>query len=498
MKRNFKHVSILDGGVHGALETLTSHLRQQNTASNTNSSSLDDSILSSDSSISDSRTAWISIKRKLSGLLVDCNPQMIEHLVLRTHDLTVQADQSSSSRSRTSSFGIDGSTHSVSSTTSNTGSTSGSSSQNNNRRSSLLKVARSTVSQAASLMTSSSSSLSSNKADNLDSQTHGGHISKDNDSTNGENYGTDEHNPALSDLLSTYSDTSSATGSETTSSTFSALASTMGSGVMSGMRRASTSGWGISMFSSNTSKIDSNTGNTATSNNDSTKLSTPVFVIDDEEESPPTSPISNSIASAAVANASAVISKKPLRTDAEKQLALALHKLNGLRRGDYITISKEHLPGSTLFPANKYSIIYDSSTSSGTPNVKLEPRFLVVSRERFLSLRVKPSNETKIQNNDKYGADDGHQEGGTTTGMTVGATATVMLNIHLTQLLRMSFKKKEPQLISFIYASDGTPATMDLDDDDDDSTENERIQKYRVAKRNELIETLQNKMKRFK
>ena len=45
------------------------------------------------------------------------------------------------------------------------------------------------------------------------------------------------------------------------------------------------------------------------------------------------------------------------KTDTERQQALILHKLAGLRKLDNITITKEYLPGAILFPCHKYKIM---------------------------------------------------------------------------------------------------------------------------------------------
>jgi hypothetical protein len=274
----------------------------------------------------------------------------------------------------------------------------------------------------------------------------------------------------------------------TSAGKYSTLAASMGSSMISGMRRAS------SLFGS--SPNNGNGTNASTVDKPIAPMPAPhsvqpAFVIDDEEDddeqTPPSSPIGSPDGSeptaAAAAAAAAVALQRPVRTIAEKELALALHKLNGLRRGDDIIISKEHLPGAVLFPSNKYFVDVQSSADVGLEalperRVRLDPRFLVVSRERFLVLKVKST--------------------GGSAAMKVGATAEVTLNVHLTQVLRMSFRKRDPEMITFVFASDGTPATVDVDEDDADSTETERVQRFRVTKRKELIEALQTKMQRFK
>ncbi len=45
------------------------------------------------------------------------------------------------------------------------------------------------------------------------------------------------------------------------------------------------------------------------------------------------------------------------KTQQEKNQALAMHVLGGLRKGDSVVISREHLPGAVLFPALKVKVV---------------------------------------------------------------------------------------------------------------------------------------------
>ena len=88
-----------------------------------------------------------------------------------------------------------------------------------------------------------------------------------------------------------------------------------------------------------------------------------------------------------------------VKTEKEKEQALALHKMAGLRKGDSVTINRQELPGAVLFPSIKYKEVVSSETepsalslgvdgsSSATATKQLQlHRYLVVSRERFLVL----------------------------------------------------------------------------------------------------------------
>ena len=163
------------------------------------------------------------------------------------------------------------------------------------------------------------------------------------------------------------------------------------------------------------------------------------------------------------------------KSDAEKAQALAMHYLSGLKRDDSIAITKESLPGAVLFPAikiedpddeevskpqeqvseSKDNSILDPS-SSGTsstpllPKPKLQHRFLVVTRERFIVLDSK--------------------------GGGVGSLARVVANHHLTELLKMTFRKKDPDTVTLYFvSSDRSPKTK----------------LFRVSKRQDFVDCLQ-------
>ena len=136
-------------------------------------------------------------------------------------------------------------------------------------------------------------------------------------------------------------------------------------------------------------------------------------------------------------------------------------QLAGLKRGDKLTISKESLPGAVLFP----SVVY-ATDASGAPLSNGAPshRFLACTRERFIVM------------------DSGG--GGT------GAVATVESNHHLTELLKMTFRKRDPELITlfFVGAAEevggqaGAGATM----------------LCRVTESKAFVSALQKRMERFK
>jgi len=177
------------------------------------------------------------------------------------------------------------------------------------------------------------------------------------------------------------------------------------------------------------------------------------FVIDDEEEDDGMGPREEDPTKISIS-----------RTDAERLQALALHKVAGLTKGDQFILNRENLPGAVLFPAIKYKIAENPNEDQkqSESNDAIEPdyveakRFIAITKERFLVL-------------------DADESG-------VGSLATVKSNHHLTELLKMTFKKKDPDLISLFFVSGKDTKT--------------RI--YRVNKRKEFTELLQKNMMKFK
>lgn len=150
------------------------------------------------------------------------------------------------------------------------------------------------------------------------------------------------------------------------------------------------------------------------------------------------------------------------RSDAEKSQALAMHILAGVQKGDEVKIEKASLPGAVLFPALKDKMVKDQEglvllDTNGEPKTSPVHRFLVVTKERFIVL------------------DSG--------GQGVGSVGLVKSNHHLTELIKITFKKKDPDGVILFTSVPG----KDL-----------KPHSYKVAKRGDFIKTLQEKMKRFK
>lgn len=256
---------------------------------------------------------------------------------------------------------------------------------------------------------------------------------------------------AVSSLLSTWSAPAAPTAAGNTpaptaapaaveSSAPSAVPSSTG-----GETKASLGGWGKSLSLLGASSLDT-LRRAVNANNPPTSAPLPSsaaekkqqqqqFSIDEDEEDDGMGPRpSRAVQDTTTINIS--------RTDGERAQALALHRMAGLKKGDTVTICRAELPGSVLFPAHKVKSIPIPVSCSGTEQDSIPvdsgvqpivakarevelPRYLVVSRERFLVLDA--------------------QGGG------VGSTATVKSNRHLTELAKMTFRKKDPELATLHF-----------------------------------------------
>lgn len=170
--------------------------------------------------------------------------------------------------------------------------------------------------------------------------------------------------------------------------------------------------------------------------------------------------------------------KTAAKSDTERAQALALHRLSGLKKGDQIAITRAELPGAVLFPCTKIKetmipieesgelLIQAGANNNGgdassTDNklVKKEvvvSRYLVISRERFMVLDA--------------------------NGGGIGSMATVKSNHHLTELTKMTFRKKDPESVTIhLLSADGKV----------------KPRNYRVQKYKDFIEALQRHMERF-
>ena len=212
----------------------------------------------------------------------------------------------------------------------------------------------------------------------------------------------------------------------------------------------------------------------------------PSFVIEEEEKKSPAHRI--------------------IKSEEEKKIEMANYVLSGLKKGDHIEISKENLPGAMLFPCKKVKMV-EASGASASNNVStnnsptsgldgekdaaevnefalntssefnfskaiLVHRFLVVSRERFIVLD--------------------------SAGNGVGSEATVKSNHHLTQLIKMTYKKKNPNMVSLFVSKGSTNLGESATDGKTGGDVEMKEKKYKLSKPREFIEALQTNMQRFK
>lgn len=165
------------------------------------------------------------------------------------------------------------------------------------------------------------------------------------------------------------------------------------------------------------------------------------------------------------------------KTEAEKQFALAQHRLSGLQKADTIEITKDNFPGAILFPALKYKYVDEKEEEAIQAH-----RYLVVTPERLivldsggggvgstvrgaylLLLARSPNNQMRsLECSLRY------------VGVLADVQARVKSNHHLTELLKMTFRKKDPDLVSIYYArGPGEPP---------------RVNRYRISKKQEFVE----------
>ena len=202
----------------------------------------------------------------------------------------------------------------------------------------------------------------------------------------------------------------------------------------------------------------------------------------------------------------------------EKALAMANHVMAGLKKGDSIAISRETLPGALLFPCTKLKRVRKkkvvssedlsedidkgddarATVADGQQQERecgdeeeeeelLVSRFIAVSRERLIVL-------------------DSHGKG-------VGSIATVKSNHHLTQLVKITFKKRDPNLVHLFFSTGlaAGPAVAAGDAGEGSAQGGPsggdsgaplppalREKSYRLSKTKQFVEALQMNMKRFK
>lgn len=191
------------------------------------------------------------------------------------------------------------------------------------------------------------------------------------------------------------------------------------------------------------------------------------------------------------------------RTDQERAQALALHRLAGMKKGDFLYITRDELPGAILFPCikmKKMSVMMkktpadsaviktdslldledEQNTADAESDVMMVEqeipvsRYLVITRERFIVLDTSASS-TRTEDASEGNPIAPESPSKSKSGG-VGSQAMVKSNHHLTELIKMTFKKKDPELVTlYLLSSTGEP----------------KPRQYRVVKYKDFVATLQ-------
>lgn len=104
----------------------------------------------------------------------------------------------------------------------------------------------------------------------------------------------------------------------------------------------------------------------------------------------------------------------------------------------------------------------DLEPTPDAPPVPLLPRLLVVTSDRFIVLT--------------------HAGPSTTADVPLGSECVVTSNHHLSELVKMAFKKRDPDLVTlFLLSTEGTQS-----------------KRYRIGRKNDFVAVLQHNMLRFK
>jgi len=153
--------------------------------------------------------------------------------------------------------------------------------------------------------------------------------------------------------------------------------------------------------------------------------------------------------------------------------ALAQHRISGMRKGDLFPLSEVEQAGGSLFTATKSKTI-GTGAPEESENAELDAvqvhRFIVVTNERILVLS--PPADVKLEEIDMN-----------------SLACSVKSNHHLTELIRMTFPKKDPSLVTLQYRRG--PKTAEGKTDTHKKT-------YRVSDKDSLMKTLQQKMAHFR
>lgn len=111
----------------------------------------------------------------------------------------------------------------------------------------------------------------------------------------------------------------------------------------------------------------------------------------------------------------------------------------------------------------------DLEPTPGAPPAPLLPRLLVVTSDRFIVLT--------------------HAGPSTTADVPLGSECVVTSNHHLSELVKMAFKKRDPDLVTLFLLSTEAAAGADS---------GTRSKRYRIGRKNDFVAVLRHNMQRFK
>jgi hypothetical protein len=199
------------------------------------------------------------------------------------------------------------------------------------------------------------------------------------------------------------------------------------------------------------------------------------------------------------------------KTEVDKERALAMHKLNGLQKGDLIVVSQDNFAGgATLFPIvmaettreeRKEGEGEGKATTVVTAQATHLTRYLVVTPERLMLLQMLTEEEEEEMKRQKEQEEKEEKEGEEQEEQGEKEQqeeqqeeqeegerhprALVLGNHHLTELTKLTFSKKNHALVT-LYLRTGME-------------EDPFVQmKFLVKKRSQFVELLQNHMLKFK
>lgn len=176
----------------------------------------------------------------------------------------------------------------------------------------------------------------------------------------------------------------------------------------------------------------------------------------------------------ACASMSPTLAQKTQTNDLDRELALKQHALNGLQKGGEVSISPEALPGAQLFSVYKLKKGARSPSSSSPTSAPELARYIVLTPERIIVLEEAGRKARKA------------------------GQGRVKSNHHLTELARMTFMKREPDIVTLYFRNPECQAGTEDTEAGPQKKENLKGRAYRIGQKEEFIAALQLRLQRFK